>query len=464
MGNFSSLPSIEAPADFLAELDATLSGPSSAETGDAAAVDVEAPLSDNSPFDDSAAAEEIPEEIPAEEPAQEPEAEPEAPPVEEEAPPAEPSPDGVKTYERNGKQFVSATKERWNHIYPMYQVAKESAKVLGEPLTIEALQEREGAYQAQILMREDLISGDPEQQANFIAKFLVHESKQAVQNGEVGADPLLSFASTLPEVLQAAHPQAFEALTEKSLRAGLDALYEQAAASGDENLMRSVQWIDKARFNTFRKADEVKATVSARSTAPRESEEVVRLRQQIAERDQQDAATSYQSWTGDTNQAIHSAVDALVSEKLKESGAEEQFKQFPETLKDLRESLHRVVGEGLRENAHWKRNRDIELRQAQRAVSPQRRDAIRQTLITRATNAARLSLDGRMASVLEEFGKKVATSSAARHARLQGGAQQRAPGSAATPGRTAVAPSQSKSMDAFNSPEDFVKELSSILG
>ncbi len=480
MGNFSASLPVEAPADFLADLDATFSTAPAPDAGDSGASEssdqsTEPPVDESdasaspdavedAPVDDEPDEDAAADDAAAED--EQPAAEDEQPAADE--PPADKPkeaelPEGFRRYERDGKKFVSAPETRWNNIYGKYQVAQAVEKTIGEPLTLEAIQERQVAYDVQVAMRDDFISADPEQQARFIANFMLYESKEALKRGEVGADPMLTMAATLPDVLKAAHPDAYTALADRSLRSSLDALYEMAAERGDENLLKSVQWIDKAKFNTFRKADEVRATVSARKTgAPAENEEVARLRAELAEREQRDAAASFQSWTGDTNKAIGSEIDQTITSMLKDSGAEAKFKQFPETLKAIREALHRAVGEGLEADSHWKRNRDIELRQAQRAVSPEARDAIRQKIVTRAKNAALRAIEGRMAEVIEEHSKKVLTGSAARHARLQGGAQHRAPGSAAAPARTAVVPSVKKTADAFLSPEDFARELNSV--
>lgn len=368
-------------------------------------------------------------------------------------------PEGARVYERNGKKFYSYPENRGKEVYSGYQTARAVEEVFGEPLTVEAATERETAFQVHRQALDDFTSGDPNAQADFISKFLVHESQKAVNSGAVGVDPLVTFAATLPQVLAASNPQAHAQLQAVTLRSALDQLYVEAKASGNENLLKSVRWIDKERFNTYKKDDEIQQPNGQGQVG--QPDEVDVLRAQLSERNQRDAQAEYQSWQTSTNTDIGQTIGTLISQALKENGSEAKYKDDPETLTEIRTALKQAVTEGLKANRNWATNRDAELKRAARAVSPQVRDQIRQNIVQRAANAAKRAIEGRIGPILEARAKRVMTASASKHARLANGAQHRDPGSAATPGRKVIPSMQT--VNSFGSAEDFRRELDGFL-
>jgi hypothetical protein len=450
-----------APTEFLEALDATFDSPDTDVSADAAAAPAEESVATddfNFPGDEPEQVEEV-----IEEPAVEEVVAEEAAPAEEATAATETDPDipeGAKINERNGKKFWTYEEKRGKEIYTGYQTSRAVEEVFGEPLTVEAAAERESAFQVHRMALDDFTSADPNAQAQFISKFLVHESQKAVNSGAVGVDPLVTFAATLPQVLAASNPAAHAQLQSVTLRSALDSLYQKAAESGDTNLLKSVQWIDRAQFSTYKKADEIQKPNG--NDPGGQPDEVQVLRAQLSERNQQDAQAQYQSWQTETNGEIGQTIGTLISQALKENGSEAKYKDEPETLAEIRNSLKQAVTEGLKANRNWMANRDAELKRAARAVSPEVRAQIRQSIVQRAANAAKRAIEGRMAPILEARAKRVMTASASRHARLENGAQHRDPGSAAAPGRKAVIPSM-QTVSAFGSSDDFKKELDLFL-
>ncbi|MGC4052881.1 MAG: hypothetical protein QM757_26435 [Paludibaculum sp.] len=459
-----------APTEFLADLDSTLDAPASAAVDDPGPVDdgpQDVPLETDTPPIEEPAGDEPPiEEEPTDDSQESTDSSQESTqPTEPAAAVADPNlPEGVRAYERHGKQFMSVPKEVWDRTFGGFQGMQALEEVIGEPLTKEALHERQTSHNIRILMREDYVSGDPDAQANFIMRFLGHEAQEAMKNGEVGVDPLLTFVDTLPQVLEAQYPEAYKRMESNALRSSLDTLYLAAGRLGldgkdGQNLLYSVQRVDKTRFGSYRSADDVKALV-ARTPEQPAADEVGVLRAKLADRDARDAQTAYRSWSTETNRGIGTSIDGVIGERLNNPDLVKAYEA--KDLADVREKLHTHVSEALKANAQWNSQMQLNLRQAQRAVSPERRDAVRQVMVQQATNIARRAVEAKLPQLLAERTKRAVAANQQRHERRAAGAQHRAPGKPGAPGTT-VSSNLPATRVAFANDAEFEAELNKAL-
>lgn len=345
-------------------------------------------------------------------------------------------------------------------VYKDFQGAVElrakAAEILGEDVTPAALELRQNALIGQEKLYADLLSGDPKVQANVVRHFL-QEAKTALENGEVGTDPMLGFADAMLETLAAEHPDADARVLSRSTRRVFDDVYQRAgeladgrtvdelqaaAKTGDAsaqrvlNLLYSAQHLDKEIFGKFKKAGDLQARTSDPLAIERE-----RLDSRRAELDKRDAAAATERWRGwqtNTKALVRSAVDEGINTALAE--AQKQYAKYPNLLKQVADNLRAKVTESIGADARWNELIRLETAKAHRATSDQIRQQTADSIVNKHANKARQIVAAHRDKVLREAVSALKAQSDATHQRREAAAQHRAPGGGGTPVKRSIAP------------------------
>jgi hypothetical protein len=361
------------------------------------------------------------------------------------------------------KKVTAEGKEKYYLPGPVYkdhkaavELRQKAVEIFGEDVTPEALEVRQKALMGQERLYADLLSGDPQTQANVVRHFL-QEAKTALENGEIGADPMLGFTDAMLDTLAREHPDADARVLRQSTRRVFDDVYERAAEladgrtveelqaaakAGDSgaqralNLLYSVQHLDREIFKQFKKAGEIKARTSDPLAIERE-----RLQARQAELDRREAAAATERWraaVADMNAKIGSAVSAEVETALAEAKA--QYAKFPSIYEDSVKTLTGAVNESIRNNTALKGRVELLKQQARQAVSPERRLELAEQIAKLYGNYARQVAAIRKTAVLTERVKALKAQSDATHQRREAAAQHRAPGGGGAPVKRSIAP------------------------
>ncbi len=428
----------EGTASATPETDGTTAEELAAETGET--TDELADI--NSP-EEQPAEEELPaEDLPAEEPAK---------PAEEELPP------GVQMKTNaEGKKKYYLPEPVFKDFQGAVELRSKAAEILGEDVTPEALELRQNALVGQEKLYADLLSGDPRAQANVVRHFLA-EAKTALENGEVGADPMLGFTDAMMDTLAKEHPDADARILSRSTRRVFDDIYQraeeladgrsvgelqEAARNGDANaqkalnLLYSAQHLDKEIFGRFKKAGELQARTSDPLAIERE-----RLESRKAELDRRDAAAATERWRGwqtNTKASVRSAVDQGIDAALAE--AQKQYAKYPNMLKRVADTLRSKVKEGIGADAQMNTLIATETQKAERAVSEQARQRFADSIVRKHANKASQIIAAHRDKVLREEVERLKAQSDATHQRREAAAQHRAPGGGGSPVKRTIAP------------------------
>lgn len=397
------------PADVMAEVN-SIGSDSAPET----ATETPTEEVDDSPaftIDEPPAVEEIPvadEESPAGE-----EKEEAAPPAKTDVTPEE-LPEGVVVGKgKDGKPGYFASESRWKSIYGNHQMTQQAANIIGEPLTIEAIQLRNDALVNQERLFDDLSSADPKIQSGVLG-YMIDEMSQAFQNGEVGTDPSVPLAQAFYSTLQQKSPEAYANLRFTAAKDLVTEMYEQAAQSGSKALFSSAQHFAMAlagipadrqtdlayiRSATGRLglpffAGEEMANLGRRAADPNAQilAENARLKAQLDGRGQTNQTAQFDQFKSGVNQQIDNGLKAEVyTEAL--STVAKAWEKHPEDYNRLVvEPLQREVAKVMAADPVFKDAINRLMSRAQRATNQQVRDnlaaQIRQTYVNRAKQAA----------------------------------------------------------------------------
>lgn len=429
----AATPLLDSPGDMLAMAPPDLMDGVSAEEVPAVG---EAPVEDPAAEEPTEATEDAPEAEATEEPEQ----------AETEPAPAEELPEGVS---REGKGY-RLEESRYKTIYGNHQfVNQEAPGIIGEPLTRQALEVRQQAYQMQEQLFNDLNSADAGAQGNVL-DFVFGDMQRAFRDGEVGSDPTVPFTQAFYERIQQ-HPDAHAALRFSAAKDLLSEMYAEAARSNDANLFSSAQQFSRklagvspellktpAGVEALRNAaermglpfylqDEMAGLAKGADPAAQLRAENERLRSQLSGRDQSTQAAQFDSWKGATNQAIASGIqNDAVTPAL--ASIADSWKSFPKEYQDqvvtpLQREVDKILGQdtGLRDFVRQR------MQAAQRATSPQVRAKLTQEIQQAYVFRAQMAADAAKRPILKAAAEWLKGRSAATHARRQAAQTQTAP-------------------------------------
>lgn len=391
----------------------------------------------------------------------EPPAEVEAAPAEatpaakDDAPPAaEPDelPEGVSKGSRKGQEGYFVTPERWKAIYGDHQiVAQHGAEVIGEPITLEALKDRQAGYDSYHNLMADARAGDPQAQANFI-NFLFSEMGNAVQNGLAPADQKATFAATFYNSLKQAGTEdpAYRAVRYNGARDLINELYQEAAteaAAGNQALAKSLQHVVRVLTgNPVGASPEAVKSAAERAglafhqveqlqALPRDNDPVTRLqreneilRRQMSNRQQTTQVETFDSWQkGSASERQQAVKDEVIMPAI--ASAKEAWSKLPEKEQA---NFQRLVVEPLANDINNILAKDENFQstisrlesQARRATSSQMRDSIKAQIKQAFVNRAKLNVESLKREHVTLATRLLAQASAAKHDRLKAGANR----------------------------------------
>jgi hypothetical protein len=459
-------PVVESGSDLLsstsAEAFAALDGPDIAdptpEGADAPPVDdgvIEtpsepgiAPVTDEPPVDDLTPVDDQP-----------PVDESPAPPAAQ--PPAEDYGDGVvKGKDRNGKEGLFVTPERWKTIYGAHQLQQKLAALIPEGVNFESLELRNNAFVAQERLFNDLNSADPASQGKVVS-YLLDDMKLAQEQGLVGSDPAVPFAQSVYASLREKSPDGYAALRQQAASDFIEEMFQEAAQKGDESLFLSAQHFTRALLgmeNNNLSVDALRAAAS-RAKVPYYTkaemagmktgvDPVYQLRQENerlrAERDGRGASTQaeqYNQWKGTTNTAIGTSITAAVPTAIPEATMA-AWKAFPNEFKQwVIDPLHREVDNALKSDAVFTGRIGQLHAQAKRAVSAQARENLNSQIVSLYSNRAKQAAEALSRPILASAAKALVGLNAQTRGRRDAAQARTAPRGTSAPVPRSIAPS-----------------------
>lgn len=387
-------------------------------------------------------AEAAPQGNPETQPAAEPEAEPdatqetelEAQPESETPPAAEPETD---PYEEVKPDKVSDGGKTWHFRETKARsllAAQDFQRKVQEIIpgaSLDSIKEAYGKAVAADEMVEDFDSGDPERVTKFANFFFDQQANPR---------SVLALVEQLPKRLASSHPQAYQALEKDVLDRTIHRMYDEAARSGDEQLLALAQHLHHRHSGTFYKKEQLEAN----------RDPMLAERQQFdAERKQfyAEKQREMQARLDQRRQEIDALEQSVVTEEIEKALAPvaAQYKDKPawrHMVRDLMES----VENSRKANAPWDRQFGNIKSRALRDFSAESREPVaamlRQFVVPVIAKQRKAVIDSQTSAVL--------SASAAAHQKQQAvAARKEAPGSSMPVPRDGVAQKlkQAKSLD-----------------
>lgn len=397
------------------------------------------------------------EETPADEPIDEPIEEVAAPEAEEEvsaeepeltpepAVPGEELPEGV-TREAKG---LRVEESRWKTIYGNHQLVQQAAELLGEPVTREALELRQNAFQMQEQLYGDLNSADPKLQGQVL-DFVLGDMTRAQREGEVGADPTVPFTQAFYEKIQQ-HPDAYAQLRFSAAKDLVGEMFQQAAQTNNvhltaaaqrfaltlaginDDLLKAPNGIATIRATmermglSFHLQEEMAGLAKGTDPASEMRARIESLESQLNGRTTSTQAAQFDSWKGATNQAIASGIlDGAITPAI--ASVVEAWKPFPKEYQEqVVIPLHNEVNRVLGQDAAFKERIKQLTQEAQRAVSPQVRQRVTEQIKQLYTYRASQAIEANKRPILSKAAEFLKAKVGANHDRRAAGQSQTAP-------------------------------------
>lgn len=388
-----------------------------------------------------------------------------AAPGTEAAAPAEDLPDGVvKTKNATtGKYQYRLEENRYKAIYGNHQLVQQAADTIGEPLTLQALSDRNDAYIAQENLYSALESGDPTTQREAFS-FILQDLTAAHSNGEVGADPTIPLAGTIYESLRDTAPDAFAALRARSATDLMSEMFERAAESGNKGLFSATQHMVAALLGIGPRADSVTPeqyvgqlreaaqaagmpffvpTEMANLAKPVDASEQLRRENQELraklEGKTAPAADPYKDWHNKHVTSVNTSVDNEVKGSL--ASVQEQWKSFPNDFRRLvLDPLTADVNKAVRNDEALYKQVNILQRRARAAVSEEVRDGFGQQINNLITQRAKRALEQLTPPMVKFAADTLKGRSDTTHGRREGAQNRTAPQGSSAPARQSVLP------------------------
>jgi hypothetical protein len=455
-------PVVETTGDLLSDLPSDLFSGIDTDAGTSDTFETEDPDPDPDPAPTGDEDDEDPEAEEAEEGAEGADTtEEQAKPGEETKPGAEELPEGVtRGKNSSGKPGLFVEDSRWKNIYGNHQLLQKTSELLGEPVTMEALQLRNDAYMAQERLFHDLTSGDPKTQAGLLNYFF-DEMKRAKDEGEVGVDAAVPMAQSFYSTLRERSPDGYAHLRFSAARDLLSEMFTEAAEKGDDNLRLSAQHFARVLAGVDSKVTDARQVAQQarsrgvpfytkdemgslkRGTAP---DPIEALRQENARLRAEREGTSTTSqaaqrgqWVQETDRAIGETIlNSAVKPAL--AAVEKEWGKFPQQFQRLvADPLHRQVVDVIKQDKVFEGKIRLWKEAATRATSAQKRTEIGQAIQTAYLNRAKLAVDAVKGGIFRDAADMFQERVNARHERREAAQNRTAPnGSNGTVPRTAI--------------------------
>lgn len=400
-----------------------------------------------------------------------------------EATPGEELPEGVvRGKDGKGKPGLFVQEERWKSIYPNHQLVQQVSELMGEPATAESIGLRQEAFVAQERLYNDLTSGDPAAQG-AVLDFFLDEMARSREEGEIGTDAAVTFATSVYQKLRDKAPDAYANLRLAGARDLLQEMFELAGQTQDESLGLSAQHVaralagigkdvsDLAQIRTitgrmqipFLSKAEIASLGRGENQTSRLLAEVQNLRTQLDGRQVNSQAAQFDEWKQGMTKSVDTAVlDDAVKPAL--ASVADAWKAFPDDFQRLVvDPLHREVAKSLKGNPALQETIRRLDQQARRAVSRQKRDEIGQQIKQTYTNRAKFAADAAKADVLKFAAKWLKEQSDTTHARRQGAQTRTATTGTASAVQRPILPSNLPKMGDTYDPRVAMEQMLAVL-
>lgn len=369
----------------------------------------------------------------------------EAPAVEDPGSPAEPAeqaaepadseiPEGVTVRERGGKKEWVYPEDRGRSIYEGYKLAKQAEEVLGEPVTPESLADRQQAHEWLQNQRIDAISPDPRDQSN-VFRNIFREAAEAIQNGEIGHDPLETIGESFMDTLRTVAPEHYEQTANAVMLSRVQSLYSEAAKPGNEKLLRSLQNIEHHLTGKYTPDDKVMQQ-KVDPVASRE-EALNRREQAIQNHARQQQQQQLRAWHETTKTSIVESVKSVLTEQIPDA-VKSAFKALPngdQRISNTIKLLDIEVQAAIKGDQNWRTQNANLFKQAEMAPSEERRAAIKQQIIQRYQQKTRQVMAAKAKSIIDAESLGLQKANAATKERMLAGQ-----GNKSVPGASQPAP------------------------
>jgi hypothetical protein len=381
--------------------------------------------------------------------------------VEEEKPVDPDVPEDVRVRERNGRKEFVLKESRYQTVYGGYQTAKAAESVFGEPLTEDLARSLQADRVAQIQMATDFLSPDPADHGRFLQNF-AQMAEEARKSGYIAHDPFETLAQQFVPFLEQHNPAALkniEAPITERFFSSMRAKAAQQLAGGKKDLMVALQWLEREHYNRYTSEAEL-AKMSA-TPDPLEARErsITEREQAITQQQSQAQQQRYVQWQNDTAAGGRAAIANAVDEVI--SPIAEQWAKFPNGLKGIKQQLHQLVVDAIKQDPAWVSERKADFKRALYAQSEQARAQIRGEIERRYGAKARIALDvsrnPRVKEILAEAAQREQARNAQTHARAAEAAKRREPGSLGAPAPTKVSPPKPNGMTATQEWKDMLE-------
>lgn len=438
--------------DLGAELDSALSTPVSTESEPIVETPAAEPV-EESPVEDA------PEAVEAE-----PEPEPAKDPAATEDKPAEELPEGVEVKDRgDGKKTYTVRETQFNKLITSDRTLRTIEESIGEPLTQELFQNLHEAKLAEERMYTDFISGDPQRLGAATFEYFRSLADVAMKNGEVGHNPFAQMVLQMPEYLRQADPQGYQAQASIYGRNIVDGLYQRAQNEGNEDLLRAAQWVDKALFNSYKKAEQL-AAQKVDPLAQREAA-ITQREQQIQQQQQQEATKRWNGFLEATNSGVQAARSEEIDATL--APIKDAYKEFPEVFEGYKERLNSIARDTLNKDQRFLDYRNSVFAKSQAAVSEQVRQQLKADYLTRYRAKLKSALspatNPAVKKMLDQGAAAVKAQADTNRQRLAAAASRREPGGGGATKQNSVLPARTPNGGRFASVDDIQNEMDALL-
>ncbi len=350
------------------------------------------------------------------------------------APPVPGIPEGVRLRTIDGKKAWVVEPAAGEAAFARAALVNDAEGIMGEPLTKEALEFRQGVVKHWEGMRSDILSDNPADQTKFVDG-IANVIRAASDAGEIGHDALqsivkLTIDSALTDGNQLSEPILQHiASNPKVLNGIIRNLYERALSEADpaqaDALWKSVQWIDKlSNAGQLRPLKEFEylrtgGYKTLPNHAPAAGTKPVAAAPPVVPAPVAGAPNpAFAEWSKATNSGItQEAVLNPVDELLKAAVSPEQQKQYPTNYKTLQGQLHAAVDERLKSDPSLREQRETIIKRARMAVSPQVRNQLQTELVRQHASAAKRILNEVKGPILTEYAQLLNAQSKAQVAR-----------------------------------------------
>jgi hypothetical protein len=318
---------------------------------------------------------------------------------------------------------------RGKEIYASHKLNREIAKEIGHVPTVEQAAQYYGAYRDQVLMNEDLSSGNP-QQAERLISHLFHPNR-----GE-GAHVV---AAKLGEVLAKTSPEAYAAAAQPFIANYGNELWDRFEKATDpavkQALYQAAQLVHKdftgkwkdVKNGQLANATEADPLANERAELAQERERVQQIRQQQAESDQR-------RWTNEFGATVAKGMFDELDKAL--APLKSLYKDTPKRYERSRKIFHdEVVSEVPKNRQAWDLYQ-VQLAKARRSGSQEDREAAAREYVKLATPV----ILAKRKQFLEEEGVAVKQASDARHTELRSIESHQAPSNGGPPVKPSTGP------------------------